>query len=91
MVTGDDGGLCSAEPPADGAAPSCGSGSAQQPETPPKKKGAETYEYVEKEMTEEEKEVWERRFYTKLVYTNDIDWKIRHKLDYADDHIVEVS
>lgn len=49
-----------------------------------------SYEYVEKEMSEEEKEVWARRFYPKLIYTDDVDWPIREQLDAADDHIVEV-
>ncbi|XP_059086290.1 aspartyl/asparaginyl beta-hydroxylase-like [Tigriopus californicus] len=84
LAKGDDG-LCSAEGPSpDGTCTGAGK------EITEKKVHDQvlTYAYEEKPMNESEAEVWARRFYSKLAYTNDYDWSIRHLLDDADDYIV---
>lgn len=58
-VTYCDDGLCGLEPPKEGE--SC-SGSKEETEEPK----VLQYEYEEKPITEEEKEVWAKRFYNKL-------------------------
>ena len=53
-------------------------------------KGAEQknrYAYEGRQLTGEEQDIWERRFYAKESFTNDDDWNIREQLDEADDLI----
>lgn len=84
QVQGNDG-LCSAEGPnSDGT---CSGGGEEKIEKKIHNQVL-TYAYEEKPMNESEAEVWAKRFYKKLSYTNDYDWKIRELLDDADDYIV---
>ena len=77
-----DDGLCGLEPPKEGE--SC-SGSTEDTE----ENGKDTvlkYEYEEKPMTAEEEDIWAKRFYTKMRYTNKVDWPIREELDHAENY-----